>query len=273
MSIVVEAVEHVELGERQRVEPVDAHAVADGDRVVPAAAPRPAGDRAVLVAAVAQPVAHLAGQLGRQRPLADARRVGLDDAQDAADRPRADAEPGADAADRRVRRGDVGIGAVIDVEQRALRAFEQDRLARRASRRLSISDTSRTIGCSRSPCSSSCSSTGSQSIVESCTRRLRAATLSRTLCSSAARIGQIADADAAARNLVLVGRTDAARGRADLALAAPRLRQQVEIAVIRQDQVRLVADEQPVADVDAVLRRARRPRRTAPADRRRRRCR
>ena len=28
-------------------------------------------------------------------------------------------------------------------------------------------------------------------------------------------------------------------------------RQQVELAVIRQDQVRLVADEQPVADVDA----------------------
>ena len=37
-------------------------------------------------------------------------------------------------------------------------------------------------------------------------------------------------------------------------LAAARLAQQVELAVIRQDQVRLVADEQPVADLDAVLR-------------------
>ena len=58
-------------------------AVADRDRVVPAAAARTAGDGAVLVAALAQPVAHLAGQLGRQRPFADARRVGLDDAEHA----------------------------------------------------------------------------------------------------------------------------------------------------------------------------------------------
>src|SRR5206468_10795850 len=40
----------------------------------------------------------------------------------------------------------------------------------------------------------------------------------------------------------------------DLALSAPRLRQQIEIAVIRQNQVRLVADDDPIADVDAVPR-------------------
>ena len=54
----------------------------------------------------------------------------------------------------------------------------------------------------------------------------------------------VADADAAAPDLVLVGRTDAARRRADLALAATRLRQHVELAVVRQDDVRLLADEQ-----------------------------
>ena len=32
---------------------------------------------------------------------------------------------------------------------------------------------------------------------------------------------------------------------------APRLGEQVEIAVVRQDQVRLVADDEPAADVDA----------------------
>ena len=64
-------------------------------------------------------------------------------------------------------------------------------------------------------------------------------------------VGEIADADAAPRDLVFVGRSDAARGRADLALTAPRLAQQVELAVIRQDQVRLVADDQPVANRDA----------------------
>ena len=75
-------------------------AVADGDGVVPAAAARPARHRAVFVAAVAQAVAHLAGQLGRQRAFADARRVGLDDAHHGADRARPDAEARAHAADR-----------------------------------------------------------------------------------------------------------------------------------------------------------------------------
>src|SRR5687768_12521491 len=42
----------------------------------------------------------------------------------------------------------------------------------------------------------------------------------------------VADADAAASDLVLVSGTDAARRRADLALAATRLRQHVELAVI-----------------------------------------
>ena len=64
-------------------------------------------------------------------------------------------------------------------------------------------------------------------------------------------IGEVADADAAPRDLVLVGRPDAARGRADLPLAAPRLRQQVEVAMVRQDEVRLVADDEPAGDVDA----------------------
>ena len=72
---------------------------------------------------------------------------------------------------------------------------------------------------------------------------LRALTFSRTSSASAGAIAeQVADADAAAADLVLVGRADAARGRADLALAAPRFRQHVELAVIRQDDVRLLAD-------------------------------
>ena len=96
----IEAVEHVQLRQRERVETVDARAVAHRDGVVPAAAPRTPGDGAVLVAAVAQAVPHLAGQLGRQRSFADARRVGLDHAHHGADRPRTDAEAGADPADR-----------------------------------------------------------------------------------------------------------------------------------------------------------------------------
>ncbi len=67
----------------------------------------------------------------------------------------------------------------------------------------------------------------------------------------ARRLREIADADAAAADLVLVGRADAARRRADLAIAAARFGEHVQLAVIRQDEVRLVADHQAVADVDA----------------------
>ena len=70
------------------------------------------------------------------------------------------------------------------------------------------------------------------------------------LVGQRAGVNEIADANAAASDLVLVGWADAARRRANLALAASRFAQHVQLAVIRKNQVGLVADEQPVADVD-----------------------
>src|SRR5678815_593858 len=58
-------------------------------------------------------------------------------------------------------------------------------------------------------------------------------------------------ADAAPADLVLVRRTDAARGRPDFPLASPRLRQHIKLPVVRQDDVSLFADEEPAVDVDA----------------------
>src|SRR6185503_17687409 len=49
--------------------------------------------------------------------------------------------------------------------------------------------------------------------------------------------------------LVLVGGPDAARCRADLALAAARFGEQIELAVVRKDEMRLLADDQAAADV------------------------
>src|SRR5262245_13737020 len=63
-------------------------------------------------------------------------------------------------------------------------------------------------------------------------------------------VHEIADANPAPADLVLVRRADAARRRSDLALAAPRLAENVELAVIGQDEVCLVADAQPIADMD-----------------------
>ena len=67
-------------------------------------------------------------------------------------------------------------------------------------------------------------------------------------------VRQVADPDAAPRDLVFVSRTNAARGRANTPFAAARFAQEIELTVVRQDQMGLVADVQPAPDVDAGLR-------------------
>ena len=123
--------EHVELGDDETGQAVERDGVSRRDRVEPAAAPRPARDGAELAALAAQSFAALVVQLGWKRSGADARAVGLEHADHAADRARPDSEAGARAARDRVRARDVRIRAVADVEQRALRALEQHALAAR----------------------------------------------------------------------------------------------------------------------------------------------
>ena len=67
-------------------------------------------------------------------------------------------------------------------------------------------------------------------------------------------VGEVRRPDAAAPDLVLVRRPDAARRGADALVSAPRLRQRLEVAVVGQDDVGPVADEQPAADLDALRR-------------------
>src|SRR6185312_5095952 len=78
---LVEPVEHVELGQRDAVNPADAAGLAHQHRVEPAAAPRPAGDGAELAAALAEPLTGFVVELGRERTAADACRIGLGDAE------------------------------------------------------------------------------------------------------------------------------------------------------------------------------------------------
>ena len=80
---------------------------------------------------------------------------------------------------------------------------------------------------------------------------LRAWTLSLDFLGQGRRVGEVAQPHAPAADLVLVGRADAAGGGANLALAPPRLAEHVELAVVRQDEVRPVADEQPAFHLDA----------------------
>src|SRR5471032_3179228 len=60
------AVEHVELGQRNAVDAVQLHRLAHHHRIEPAAAPRPAGVGAELLAAIAQALADCVLELGRE---------------------------------------------------------------------------------------------------------------------------------------------------------------------------------------------------------------
>jgi hypothetical protein len=123
---LVEPVEHVELGQRDPGDSRDPAGLAHQRGVEPAAAALAPGHRAELMAALAEALADRVMQFGREGPRAHARGVGLDDAEREVDGVRPDARAHRRHARQRVGRGDVGIGAEIDVEQRALRALEQD---------------------------------------------------------------------------------------------------------------------------------------------------
>ena len=151
-----------------------------------------------------------------------------------------------------VRRRDERIRAVVDVEHRALRALEQHALARAASAARSSTPVSVTKG--REPLaiagvalvgSSSKSSGGSPRMRLEVAVLLAQVALERL--AEAGLVEQVADADADARHLVLVGRPDAAPGGADLALAAQALARLVDGAVVRHDEVRLLADPEPAS--------------------------
>ena len=156
-----------------------------------------------------------------------------------------------------VRRGDERIGAVVDVEQHALRAFEQDALARaqRASSR--SRHTGRAKGSTKSAISARSLFSRSRSTGGSPKPARSASWCAHRRSSSGseiAELGEVADADRAAADLVLVSGADAAARRADLAGARCVLAQRVEVAVDRQDQRAGFGDHQDVGrDLDALL--------------------
>ena len=82
---------------------------------------------------------------------ADAGGVRLGDADDAVDVARPEPGAGARPAGRRVRRRDVRIGAVVEVEERRLGPFEQQVRRRRRARRAAGSTVSVTYGARRAP--------------------------------------------------------------------------------------------------------------------------
>jgi len=102
-----------------------------GDSVKPAAAAGPAGGGAELGAALAQAVADGVVELGGEGAAPDAGDVGLQNTDHWAQQLRRNAAGGGRGCRQAVRGGDEGVGAPPAVEENALGALEEDRLAGR----------------------------------------------------------------------------------------------------------------------------------------------
>src|SRR6185503_6893917 len=74
---LVEAVQDVELGQRQPIDSAGARRLPDQHRVEPAAAPRPPGHDAELAAALSEGAAYVIELFGWERALPHPRRIGL----------------------------------------------------------------------------------------------------------------------------------------------------------------------------------------------------
>ena len=252
---LLEAGEDIEFGEEGVGEAIDAACEARDRCVEPAAtASAPSGDTA-LAADHPQTLAIVVEQLGREGAGSDAGRVGLEDADDPGDAGRPDAAAGACAASGGVARGDERVGAVVDVEQRALAALEEHDLVLVES----LVQHERSVG-----------DVGLKDVGE-CKKRIndlvdleRAAVVDldehlvlareRTLdlLAQDRRVEEVLHADAEAGDLVAVGRADAAAGRADLRVPEESLGHLVEGDVVRGDEMRIGADDE-LRGIDASL--------------------
>ena len=218
--------------------PLGAHGLAHQHGVEPAAASRPAGHDAEFLAALAQHAADLVLLLGGKRSLADARRIGLANAEHISDRAGPEPRSGRRLRRHRIRGGDEWIGAVVDVEQRALRALEQDALALAAllveqrphrihigqhERRHAQEFLAHVRGLDRRK-------------AETLAQRIMMRQQAFDLAIERRTVGEIHQADGAPADLVLVGRADAAARGADTQRRAGGFADGVELAMQRQDQ-------------------------------------
>jgi len=190
------------------------------------------------MAAFAEPLADLIFQFGREGPRTDARRISLGNPEHIAGTGRADTGTAGSGARNRVRAGDKGIGAMIDIKQHTLCAFEQDTLAIAARfvepfpNRLGI--LQHAVGYFLQVIEQPLAVDGR--FAEARPERVMVCAQPVKLRSQIIEMREIADPDRAAPDLVLIGRSDATPGRADLALAAGILAHCIQIPVDWQNQ-------------------------------------
>ena len=205
------------------------------------------GGGAELAAGLAQLLAELVVELGRERAGADAGGVGLGDPPDVVERAGPNAGARAGGPGHGVRRGHERIGAVVDVEQRALRALEhhQAALVEHAP-----GDRRRVGDEGLEPVAVDAVLLGHRVQVELGQLRVgpqhQPLGLHRRvdLLAQDVLVEQVLHADAEPRRLVRVAGADAAPRGADLELAELRLALLVQQLVVRHDQVRVGRDAQ-----------------------------
>ena len=257
---LVERREHIQLGERDIGQAVNLCGIAGDNRVEPAATALAPGGHAVLVALGAHQVAvdgvlALAAvfgidQLGGERTGANTCNIGLLDAQHAVDGSRTHAGTRSRAARAARGAGHKRIRTVVDIEQRALRALEQNMLAL----------TQRVVQKLRGFCHVGTNDLGIRQIrVADFIHGERALAvhllqdgvlhLERRLHLHAEHVlvHQILDADAAAGGFVLIARADAAVGGSDFVFTQLELGRLVQLDMVGHDHVSIAGDLQALA--------------------------
>src|SRR5216683_4683456 len=116
-------VEDIKLGDDERIDAVDHFGVAQFGKIEPAATARASGNGAKFFAALADFLGFKVGHFGGERAAANARGVGLGNAEDVANLGGGNAHAGGGTAGCGAGGGDEGIGSVVDVEHRALGAL------------------------------------------------------------------------------------------------------------------------------------------------------
>ena len=257
---LIESGEHVELGERNVGKAIDLGRITRDNRVEPTAATLAARGHAIFVALGAQQIAidgilALAAVFGihefrGERTGANARDIGLLNAEHAIDGRGANARTSSSATRAARRARDERIGAVVDVEQRALRALEQNMLAlaQRVVEQLSGFGHMRTNDFSEGQIGVANLVDGERTLavhlLENGILHLEG---SLDLHAEHMLVEQVLDANAAASGLVLVARADAAVGGADFVFAQTELGRLVELNVVGHDHVSIARDLQALA--------------------------
>src|SRR6516165_1999046 len=123
---VTKSIQNIQFRQGQSVNSINADGLPHQNGIEPPAAARPSRDGTEFATALANGAADLVVLLGRERPSADTRGIGLADTEYIADCGRTKARAGGRLGRHRIGRGHEGISAVVDIEQRPLCALEQN---------------------------------------------------------------------------------------------------------------------------------------------------